>query len=351
MRSRLAAALLVALAACWAAAPQAQAEPGAAQPAPRPLYRDPLHDGAADAALVYNRGTQRWEMFTTNRRATLRLPDAKDVSWVHGTRIGIATTDDGQHWRSVGLAQFPPECSGPTDWAPEIVEHEGVYHLWLTVVPGDPATHTRWQGTRHLQHLTSTDLRHWRCAERLELGSPRAIDAAVVRLPAALGGGWRLWFKDEAQGSRLFQADSPDLRRWAVRGPVTTQAGEGAKVFFFAGRWWLVADLWRGLLVLRSDDAATWQEQTTRLLAEPGRHATDRAKGQHPDVVVRGERAFLFYFVHQGGEPEAQADERHHQRSVIQVAELKLQDGWLGVDRDAPPPNLRALFGAGQAPR
>jgi hypothetical protein len=134
MRSLIATALLVAQAACWAGG-SAQAEPRADQPAPRPLYRDPLHDGAADAALVYNRSTQRWEMFTTNRRATLRLPEPKDVRWVHGTRIGIATTDDGQHWRSVGLAQFPPECSGPTDWAPEIVEHEGVYHLWLTVVP------------------------------------------------------------------------------------------------------------------------------------------------------------------------------------------------------------------------
>lgn len=318
------------------------------RPAPRPLYRDPVHDGAADPSLIYNRHTQRWEMFYTNRRATLRLEDPKDVRWVHGTHIGIATTEDGQHWRHLGVAQFPPACSGPTDWAPEIVEHQGTYHLWLTVVPG---VHARWQGTRYLQHLTSTDLRQWRCEQRLQLGSERAIDATVLRLPQPLGGGWRLWFKDENQGSQLFAADSPDLRQWTVRGPVTRQAAEGAKVFFFGGRWWMVADVWRGLLVQRSDDLLTWEAQATRLLAEPGQHATDRAKGQHPDVVVRGDRAFLFYFVHQGGEPEAKDDERFHQRSVIQVAELKLQDGWLVVDRDAPPPDLRRFFGAGQAPR
>ncbi len=314
----------------------------------RPLYRDPLHDGAADPALVYNRLTRRWEMFYTNRRADLRLPDPKDVRWVHGTHIGIATTDDGRHWRHAGVAQFPAACSGPTDWAPEIVEHQGVYHLWLTVVPG---IHARWEGGRHLQHLTSTDLREWRCEERLDLGTERAIDAAVLRLPDALGGGWRLWFKDEAQGSRLFRADSTDLRQWTVRGPVTTQAAEGAKVFFFGGHWWLLADVWRGLVVLRSTDAATWQEQPARLLAEPGRHPTDRAKGQHADVVVRGDRAFLFYFVHQGGEPEARTDDRHHQRSVIQVAELRLQDGWLTVDRDAAPPDLGPLFAWGTGPR
>lgn len=313
--------------------------------APRPLYRDPLFDGAADVSLVFNQGLRRWEMFYTNRRATLRLADPKDVSWVHGTRVSIASSEDGNHWRREGDAEFPPECTGgpverSTHWAPEILAHEGVYHLWLTVVPG---IHSRWTGTRFLQHLTSTDLRRWRCADQPALGSQRIIDASVVRLA---DGRWRLWFKDEAQGSKLFAADSTDLKQWQVQGPVTTGAAEGPKVFRFKEQWWLVADLWRGLLVMRSDDATRWQEQPARLLTEPGRHATDLAKGQHPDVVVVSGRAFIFYFVHQGNEAAAATDDRYHQRSVIQVAELKLgEDGWLRVDRDAPPPDLRPLFG------
>lgn len=329
------------------AAPAApQAGSAAPQPAPRPLYRDPVWDGAADAALVFNTGRRRWEMFYTARRATLRLQDPQDVRWVHGTRIGIASTEDGNHWQHVGEAVFPPACSGgapdtSTHWAPEILLHEGVYHLWLTVVPG---IHSRWTGTRVLQHLTSTDLRQWRCADRPDLGSSRVIDAAVVRLD---DGRFRLWFKDEAQGSRLMAADSPDLHHWTLRGPVTAMAAEGPKVFRFQGRWWLVADLWRGLLVLRSDDAEHWQEQPARLLATPGRHASDRAKGQHPDVQVVDGRAYLVYFVHQGGEPEAAHDARHHQRSVLQAAELHVgADGWLQLDRDAPPPDLRPAFGA-----
>jgi len=319
-----------------------------ALPAPRPLYDDPAWHGAADATMVYHRGLQRWEMFYTARRATLRLADPKDVSWVHGTRIGIAAAPgDGNTWHHVGEAVFPEACTGgapeqATHWAPELVDDGSTYHLWLTVVPG---IHSRWTGARHIQHLSSTDLRQWQCEERLDLGSERVIDASVVRLA---DGSWRLWYKDEAGGSRLKYADSSDLRQWTLRGPVSALAAEGPKVFRFAGQWWLVADLWRGLLVLRSNDAEHWAEQPTRLLAEPGRHASDRAKGQHADVQVVGERAYLFYFVHQGGEDEAHGDDRYAQRSVIQVAELHLQDGWLRVDRDAPPPDLRQAFGPGK---
>lgn len=326
---RLAALLLAALAGC-----------ASLELAPRPLYRDPVLDGAADVSLVFNRGLKRWEMFYTNRRATLRLDDPKDVSWLHATPIGIASTSDGNHWERAGEAKFPAECTGATLWAPEILDADGVYHLWLTVVPG---VHKRWTGERRIEHLTSIDLRSWTCAGRVELGSNKVIDASVVRLQ---NGGWRLWYKDEQGGSKLKFADSPDLKTWTPRGPVSPLPAEGPKVFPFAGKWWLVADLWQGLLVLRSDDAEHWEEQPARLLADIGTAPTDRAKGQHPDVQVAGGRAYLFYFVHQSGEPEAKADDRWHQRTVIQVAELKLQDGWLTVDRHAPPPDLRAAFGA-----
>jgi hypothetical protein len=310
------------------------------EPAPRPLYRDPVHDGAADVSLVFNRGLQRWEMFYTNRRATLRLPDPEDVSWVHATPIGIATTRDGNRWTFDSEAKFPAECTGTTLWAPEIQEFDGVYHLWLTVVPG---VHTRWDGERRIEHLTSADLRNWQCAGRVELGSQRVIDASVIRAPQ---GGWRMWFKDELSATNLKFADSPELKTWTVRGAVSPLPGGGPTVFQFAGRWWLVADLWQGLLVLRSNDALNWQEQPTRLLAGIGQHPTDRAKGQHPGVTVVDGRAYLFYFTHQGGEPEAKTDDRWHQRTVIQVAEMKLLDGWLTVDRNGPPPDLRSAFRA-----
>ena len=148
-----------------------------------------------------------------------------------------------------------------------------------------------------------------------------------------------MWYKDERAGSRILAADSRNLRDWEKVSdePVNPTKGEGPKVFRFQGHYWLIADVWKGLMVLRSDDALKWTEQPGYILAEPGHAATDRSIGQHPDVVVDGERAFIYYFVHQKNEAEAATDPRWHQRTVIQVAELVYRDGKLHVDRNATP--------------
>ncbi|MBB6092469.1 hypothetical protein HNQ60_001347 [Povalibacter uvarum] len=307
-----------------------------AAPAPKPLYRDPIMDGAADASIIYDRGAREWKMFYTNRRATLRLEDPKDVAWVHATPIGIARSDDGLHWRYQGTAEFPKECTGETLWAPETYYEAGTYHLWLTVVPG---VFHRWgipEATSRIVHLTSTDLQRWACADVLDLGSSRVIDASVVKI----GSRYRLWFKDERAHSGIFVAESDAPSGWTRTGksPVMPAAAEGPKVFRFKGKYWLIADAWKGLVVLSSYDATSWTQQPSRILERPGSEPTDRDKGQHPEVVVSGsgdqERAFIFYFVHQGNEPEAASDPYWKQRTLIQVAELELRDGGLIVDRN-----------------
>lgn len=298
--------------------------------APKPLYRDPVFDGAADVSTVYDRAAKEWKMFYTNRRATLNLP-AGDVSWVHGTAIGVASSTNGVKWTYEGTAKIPLACTGETLWAPELYEEGGVYHMWVTVVPGVFKT---WNASRFIVHLTSRDLKTWSCGDRLDLGSDRIIDASVIKKD----GVYRLWFKDERKGSRLFVAESKDLKTW-TRQPqfVVDTNAEGPKVFRFAGHYWLVADVWKGLMVLRSDDLETWTLQPTRILEEPGTMATDNDKGQHPDVVVNNGRALIYYFVHQNNAPEAASDRKYGQRSVVQVAELKIgADGWLAVDRNAP---------------
>jgi hypothetical protein len=183
-------------------------------------------------------------------------------------------------------------------------------------------------------HLTSKDLKAWTCGETLDLGSDRVIDASVAKI----GDRYRLWYKDERKGARIVTAESSDLVHWKPAGdkPVVDMAAEGPKVFRWKDAWWMVADAWKGLIVLRSDDAETWTLQPSRLLEQPGTQATDTAKGQHPDVVVSGGRAFLYYFVHQSNEPQAKADPYYGQRTVIQVAELKEAGGVLSVDREAP---------------
>lgn len=72
-----------------------------------PLFRDPIHDGAADPTVVQNRETGQWWMFYTQRRATVEGPG---VAWVHGSAIGVAVSDTGEHWEYRGpqVAWTPP---------------------------------------------------------------------------------------------------------------------------------------------------------------------------------------------------------------------------------------------------
>lgn len=326
MHRRVLAGLALALTLTAPAAVLAQAQ--------KPLYRDPVFDGAADVAIAWDKTDKLWRMFYTNRRATLKLEDPKDVAWLHATAIGVATSKDGLAWTYAGTANIPAACTGETLWAPEIFTENGVHHMFLTVVPG---IFHRWnlpEAGAKIVHLTSTDLKAWTCADTLALGSDRVIDAGVIKAPQ---GGYRMWFKDERKDSRIFFADSPDLKSW-TRQPafVADFAGEGPKVFFFKGAWWMIADAWKGLAVLRSKDAVTWERQPGFILDKPGSQTTDRDLGHHPDVVVNDGRALLYYFVGQGKEDEAKADPVWNQRTVIQLGELQVgKDGWLTIDREA----------------
>ena len=52
-----------------------------------PLFKDPIHNGAADPVVIYNEETGTHYMFYTARRADV---EEEGVMWVHGTDIGIA---------------------------------------------------------------------------------------------------------------------------------------------------------------------------------------------------------------------------------------------------------------------
>ena len=84
--------------------------------APKPLYDDPVFHGAADPVIIYNKQVKKWWMFYTNRRASI---NDSTVQWVHGTRIGIAESDDGLNWKYIDTAdiRFSPD-EGFTHWAP-----------------------------------------------------------------------------------------------------------------------------------------------------------------------------------------------------------------------------------------
>ena len=298
--------------------------------APKPLFRDPIHDGAADPVIVWNRGGQKWFMLYTNRRTDVR--DEPGVSWVHGTRIGIAeSTDAGATWKYRGTAEIGYGKPDYSHWAPDVIDDGKKYHMYLSVVPG---TFKDWNAPRDIVHLTSENLLNWKFESKLDLGSDRVIDATVCRIGDSK---WRMWYKDERDGSHIHYADSSDLYNWRHVGvAISDRSSEGPKVFRWKGRYWMISDIWQGLRVANSDTAEKWTVQPEPILKEPGTIATDREKGQHADVYLSGDRAFLFYFTHQSGADADPKDPLSQRRTVIQVVELEYKDGRLTCDRNQP---------------
>lgn len=331
MKSRLLFAFFVCAVATAGAAEPAPA-PG--RLAPKPLFRDPVFDGAADPSIIYDRAENKWLMFYTNRRAN--VPGLTAVTWVHGTPIGVAESADGATWNYRGTVDFPREipdtAETPTFWAPALVYDQGVYHMFVVVVPG---IFTDWEHPRNIVHVTSTDLKKWKYEGTLPLVTNKVIDPCVLRLP---DGTWRLWYNNERTGKTTYYADSPDLYRWTDRGSarLPRDRGEAPLAFFWHGHYWLLIDLLGniGLGAYRSDDALTWERQPASLLDKPGTGKDDQNGGHHPEVILSGDRAFLFYFVHPGVAADSAAP--NTKRSSIQVTELKYADGWLTCDRNAP---------------
>ena len=303
--------------------------------AAKPLYRDPVYDGAADPTIAWNPLVKRWWMYYTDRRAN--VPGLAGVTWVHGTPIGIAeSADGGAHWHFVCMAQFDlPDGYGGTNvtcWAPDLTRApDGTWQMFLTVVPG---VFEDWNHPRDILQLTSTDMVHWGQARKLSLASDRVIDPSIERMP---DGSWRLYYNNERTGKSIDYAESPDLLNWTDKGLAFKSRGEGPKGFRWHGKYWVVIDEWKGLGVFRSDDGWHWDKQPVNLVAGAGKGTDDGVAGNHCDVVVSGDRAYLFYFTHPGRRgPEAHKDTYEQRRSSIQVTELREEGGWLKCNRDEP---------------
>lgn len=306
----------------------------AAQPrqaAPKPLYADPVYDGAADPVIIWNKKAKRWWMFYTARRANIE--DTTGVKWVHGTRIGIAESKDGRTWtyKDTANINYRPDA-GYTFWAPDVVEHNGSYHMYLTYVPG---VFSDWKHPRHIVHLTSKDLLNWKYESKLKLVNDKVIDASVFQLP---DGSWRLWYNNEMDGKSIWYADSKDLYHWEDKGKAIAARGEGPKVFQWQGSYWMIVDAWKGMEIYSSSDLLNWKKQAARILEKGGSGKDDGAIGGHCDVVVNGNKAYVFYFTHPGRikAPPAPANAVAAKRSVIQVADLEWKDGEISCDRDKP---------------
>jgi len=292
-----------------------------------PLFRDPIFDGAADPAIIWNYEEKAWWILYTNRRAG--TPPSDGVAWVHGTDIGIAESkDNGQTWLYRGTVEgLNFERGKNTYWAPEIIYHEGIYHMYVSYVKGIPSD---WKWPRKILHYTSKNLWDWEFQSDLKLSSDKIIDACIYKLP---NGVWRMWYKDEKNGSHTLCADSKDLYNWEyVHEVITDCPHEGPNVFELGGYYWLITDMWSGLGVYRSDDCINWVKQEEKILDKGGKRPDDNVIANHADVLVQNNNAYIFYFTHP--ERVQGITGKNPNRSSLQAAKLEVIDGKLCCDRD-----------------
>lgn len=273
-----------------------------------PLYIDPVYNGSSDPMVCFNSQSGKWYMYYTSRRVNRK--DLKGIERIHGSPIGIAeSSDGGATWTYIGDCNidYKPDPE-PTYWAPEIFEYDGLYHMYLSYVPG---VFDNWNHPRDIVHLTSEDGISWTTQSVLNLGSKHVIDAGVFRLPDGI---WRMWYKNEkAKNNVIWYADSEDLYHWTDKGEVELGGinGEGANVIFWHDKYYLFVDEWKGLSVYSSDDATNWTKQEEYLIAgipvqekNKGEDSSGRSRpeyiagsrGNHADIEVVGDHAYMFYF-------------------------------------------------------
>jgi len=301
-----------------------------------PLFRDPIYDTPTDPVVIWNNKENCWWLLYTQRR------DGRNnigVSHVHGTAIGIASSQDGTDWLYRGtLPGLEFERGHNTFWAPEVIFAEGKYHMYVSYVRGIP---TNWNRQRFILHYTADDLWEWRFESILPLSSDRVIDACVYKIDDKT---YKMWYKDEKNNSHSWSAVSQDLYNWTVcGGEITDISHEGPNVFEFGGIKWLLTDEWNGLGVYKSEDFKHWERDGV-ILRDGGTRERDAVMANHADVLVHGEKgenAYIFYFTHPFVKNEdrlkagyVMKDMDHY--TCIQVAKLKVESGSLVCDRNEP---------------
>lgn len=306
--------------------------------APKPLFRDPVYDGAADPIVIWNPQVSKWWMFYTNRRANqAQLPN---IAWVHGSPIGIAESSDGANWSYLGIANFPDlpsECGGKdtTLWAPDIVQgDDGKWHMYLTIVPG---VSTKWNLPGFISHLTSTNLRDWKYESKISQLGTRVLDADIIKMD---DGKWRMYYKHQNVYSSIKMIESKDLYTWSDPKEALKINGEGPISFKWKGYYWLIIDTWNGQTVHRSIDGNTWEVQPGSPLLPDGEGIgkDDTTNALHANIVISNNRAYLYYFTHGGRVgPDKNKDGFEQRRTSIQVVELEMnKEGWISANRNQP---------------
>ncbi|MEM6633428.1 MAG: family 43 glycosylhydrolase [Bacteroidota bacterium] len=311
-----------------------------------PLFIDPNYHGSCDPEIVWNEVEKAWWIFYTARKGT------EENTWV-GTPLGVTSSKDLINWEFRGYCSFDGVGGKPTAketfWAPAIIAHEGVYHMFVTWKPDSlPSEGRPWGASPgkivHYKAPVHNLLSGWEKVGIIHDPGLNTIDATVYQQ----GDEFHVWFKGRIPGEKneLYHMVTRDFESWADRGftqsDVFNEAVTGSNfeeapfIFTWQDRMHLITDPHKGLFTYVSEDGNNWDFQGTILL-EPGTRPYDNSMGRHCSVAVVEDRAFIFYHVEPWRDydgPSIAKQPVANRRSVLQIAELNWEKGQLMCDRN-----------------
>lgn len=319
---------------------------------PAPLFVDPNYSGSCDPEVIFNSSDNYWYIYYTSRRSLI------DENFV-ATPIGVIRSKDLAKWDFVGYCKFDGigghKDANATFWAPAMVSYKGQLHMFVTWKPDTTTVLGPWGGPSRILHYVTSEsdpVNGWKKVADMHDDDLEALDATSFMLNDTC----HVWFKGKSKNgpNKLQHLVSADFMNWENRGitesDVFNESASGSNfeeapyLFRWKYSYWLITDPHKGLFVYKSDDSVYWKFQGT-ILEEGGTRTLDTSMARHCSVAVVKGRAFIIYHV----EPwrrydlEKEKDDKRvpiykqpleNRRSVLQIAELKFQNGKIECDRN-----------------
>lgn len=319
---------------------------------PAPLFIDPNYYGSCDPEVIYNPTESYWYIYYTSRRSLIE-------SHFVATPIGVIRSKDLARWEFMGYCKFDgiggTKDAKATYWAPAMISHKGQLHMFVTWKPDTTTALGPWGGSSRIVYYTapeSNPVNGWKKVADMHSDDINALDATTFILQDTC----HVWFKGKSKGeeNKLHHLISADFEHWNNQGitesDVFNESASGSNfeeapyLFKWQGSYWLITDPHKGLFVYKSNDALHWKFQGT-ILEEGGTRTSDTSMARHCSVAVLNDRAFIIYHV----EPwrrydleKTKGNQRvpifkqplQNRRSVLQIAELKLQNGKIVCNRN-----------------
>lgn len=315
---------------------------------PAPLFIDPNYHGSCDPEVVWNASDQYWYVYYTSRRATIE-------NLFTATPLGVIRSKDLAKWEFVGYCTFDgvggKKDMPSTFWAPAIIAEKDELHMFVTWKPDTTTAKGPWGGEAKIVHYKtplSNPVQGWQKVRDMHDSTYNSLDATVFKKED----GFHVWFKGKKMGEQkneLFHCFSKDLKTWSDGGfsksdvfnPQKTGQNfeEAPYIFQWKGKYWLLSDPHKGLMVYESPDGEHWKYQGIILL-EPGNRPLDNSRARHCSVAVLNDRAFIFYHVEPwrvyDNAPSIAKQPIANRRAVLQMAELTIKNSRLTCDRNKP---------------